>query len=227
MRNLLIAALMFILTISAIAQKKEKNDDKTLTHGIQFQIGNDFTLDGYDYLNFAYRYLLSESTGLRFGISTDVKGRVQDEKRYQDTLYNASENNEDWINIKIVSHFLVNLLQRNDFKLIVGGGPFLNYANFDSKTKRTFPETPPYRSDDERIVYGGGVELIGGVEYNLAKNVVLSAEYITTVNYFYQKQTAERINEDNGRVVENKTVTKTDAFNIDYDSVRLGISVFF
>jgi hypothetical protein len=171
--------------------------------------------------------LLSESTGLRFGISTDVKGRVQDEKRYQDTLYNASENNEDWINIKIVSHYLVNLLQRNDFKLIVGGGPFLNYANYDSKTKRTFPEAPPYRSDDERIVYGGGVELIGGVEYNLAKNVVLSAEYITTVNYFYQKQTSERINEDNGRVVENKTVTKTDAFNIEYDSVRLGISVFF
>lgn len=227
MRHLLIAALTLILTASTFAQEKAKKDDKSLTHGVQFQIGNNFTLDGYDYLNFAYRHLLSEKTGLRFGISTDVKGRTQDEKRYQDTLYNASENNEDWINIKIVSHYLVNLLQRNDFKLIVGGGPFLNYANYNSKTKRTYPEFSPNRSDDERIVYGGGVELIGGVEYNLAKNVVLSAEYVTTVNYFYQEQTAERINEDNGRVVENKTVTKTDAFDIEYDSVRLGISVFF
>jgi len=221
---------LFIVIIAlfnqSFAQDSSKTNSRELRHGIQFQVTNIFNLTNFDGYTFSYRYLFNKNSGLRVGLYTYLYNEEEDITQRLDSLTNNPPNKSDNFNLKISVQYLHSIMSFNDFDLIIGGGPFFSINNTEAYSEYLnsgYLRKYTYKNN----VTGFGFDLILGVEYKLASNVVLSGEYGLTM----LKETAEI---EEKEVIEYETYDQVrsqsgnrDRFAIRGLGVNFGIAVFF
>lgn len=221
--------LLFVLVFlfnQSFAQDSYNTKCKELKHGIQFQIESLIDLTNFNGYTFSYRYLFNKNYGLRIGLYTNIYNDDFDIIQQVDSITNNPPNNSDNFNLKVSVQYLQSIVSYNDFDLIVGGGPFFSINNTEAYSEYLnsgYLRKYTYKNN----VTGFGFDLILGVEYKLASNVVLSGEYGLTM----LKETAEI---EEKEVIEYETYNQVrsqsgdrDRFAIKGLGVNFGIAVFF
>jgi len=211
-----------------MAQDSCKNKSSELKHGIQFQITDFLNITNYRGYTFAYRFLLNDRSGLRFGFKVNYGGQEDDRLiKSNDMEYDAPYETSE-LNIKLSAQYLSSILTYDHFSFILGGGPFI--LIFDNKSE-SFSAGEDYVQEYTRNENGlsYGIDLIAGVEYKLTKNVIISGEsgiYFGIYNSEY-----ERIEilmyEDESRNQIKEVTADSDKIKLGELSVNLGISVYF
>ncbi|MBK7103809.1 MAG: hypothetical protein IPH62_00795 [Ignavibacteriae bacterium] len=227
MKKLIILILLFFGFITINAQDSCNVEKNNLRHGIQFQIRS-LSLTNFNSYTLAYRYLLSEKSGLRLGILTIIRDQdIDADQNLQNNIYNSAETTKDY-DMKLSIQYLQSILNFEKFSLIIGGGTFIGYTKDEYSYE--YPEiglTRIRKSSEKGLNYG--IELLMGVEYKLYKNVFLSGEYglaLTLGNLDIKTIENTIFDDPSSNYINEKTGQK----NIKYLSgvgVNLGLSIFF
>ncbi len=221
--------ILFLFSINlTFAQDSSKTLNKELKHGLEFQVGSHLTLTNFNNYTFSYRYCFNQKSGLRIGLYTNVNKEDDDITKQTDSLISNPSEYSHYYNFKISAQYLHSIMNYNSFSFIWGGGPFISYSKNESYTEYlSSAYINQYKRKENTFSFG--IDLILGVEYELAQNVRLSGEYGLTIskansdidyysNYTYNNGDPNRTNSENG---------ESQTFTIRGLGVNLGLSIFF
>lgn len=217
---------LFLFTASALPQDTSKTKSDELKHGVQFQIESLLQLRNYGGYAFSYRYLFNKNNGLRIGFYPIIRETDSEATMGTDNVTQNPHNSINEYYIKFSAHFLTNIITYNNFSLIIGGGPFYSFLNRKSYSEdNSVSLNRTSKSVTDGFTFGA--ELISGVEYRLAKNVIISGEY----GLILQKEKSET-KTDRKDIVESQTYiisehSERDDLILSGSGVKLGLAVFF
>lgn len=221
--------LLFVLVVlfnQSFAQNCCKIKCKELKHGIQFQVTNILNLTNFNGYTFSYRYLFNRNSGLRFGLYTNLNNEEEDMTQHLDSINNNLKQKDDGYNFKISIQYLHSIVSYNDFDLVVGGGPFISFYNRE-KYYENLSTSSLRKFNEQNKGTSFGFDLILGVEYKLASNVILSGEYgisILKENYDIEYTRFEEYETYNITSSQIGEINRTIINGLD---VNLGIAIFF
>lgn len=218
--------LLLILLNPTFAQDTSKTIDKELKHGIQFQIGGLLDLSNFNGYTFSYRYRFCKCSGIRIGLYTNLSNDDYDITQQLDSVTINPPYYSHNYNFKVSVQYLHSVMRYNGFDLIVGGGPFISFSNSESTFERLGPSSIR-KSKYKNKSTGYGLDMILGVEYELASNVILSGEYGLTIIKESADIEEENIDEYGTYNYINKQNGDRDRLQIRSLDVNLGISIFF
>jgi opacity protein-like surface antigen len=226
MKNFFLLIVFVALFNQSFAQDSCSHKCKELKHGIQFQVTNIFNLTNFDGYTFSYRYLFNRNSGIRIGLYTQLSYEKEDITQRLDSLTNNPPNKYDHYNFKISIQYLHSLVSYRDFDLIVGGGPFISFYKSEGYSE-SLSQSSLRKYNEKNNGTGFGLDLILGVEYKLASNIILSGEYGVSIlrdnseieyNAIYEYETYTQTASQVGKI--NRTI-------INSAGVNLGIAIFF
>lgn len=228
MKHFLLVIFFIVICNLSFAQDSSEVKKDELKHGLQFQVGNLLNLDNFNSYTFSYRYRLNNTSGIRAGLLIDVRKDDSDiiQKRDSVTLNPPQFYNN--YSYKISAQYLHRVMNYKKFALLIGGGPFVSYSKNESESQ-SLGSSIIYKYKNKSKSTGFGLDIIFGVEYELAENVLLSGEYGLTI---------ERINSDIDNSTEyiydveslNRIISESGTRNISSIKgigVNLGIAIFF
>jgi len=218
--------LFFVLLNSTFAQDTSKTNCKELKHGIQFQIGGLLDLRNFNGYTFSYRYRFNDIDGIRIGILTNINNEDIDITQQLDTVTNNPPYYSHSYNFKVSVQYLHSIMKYYNFDLIIGGGPFISFGSSEAKQEYLYTSGLVKYSTDNKS-FGYGLDLILGVEYELATNVVISGEYGLTILNENSEFENEMTEVTGGQNRVDKESGNRDRFSLRGSSVNLGIAVFF
>jgi len=226
MKNIFLLIIFVALINQTFAQDTSKTINKELKHGIQFQVTNIFNLTNFDGYTFSYRYLFNKNSGLRIGLYTYLHNVDEDITQQVDSLTNNPPNKSDNFNLKISVQYLHSIMSYNDFDLIIGGGPFVSIYNSEADYESLGSSSiRKYTEKNKRT--GFGLDLILGVEYKLASNVILSGEYGLSIFKENSDIEYKMIEEYETYNYIRSEIGESDRIVIAGSGVNLGIAIFF
>lgn len=219
--------LIFILLLFS-NNTFSQEDQKELKHGLQFQIGTLLDLRSFNNYTFSYRYLFNENSGLRIGLLTNVNKDDYDVTQQIDTISNKPEIFSENYNFKISAQYLKSIINYNKFDLIIGGGPFISYRKIHAKSEYIMSSYISEIEENSKVL-GFGLDIVLGVEYKLASNVILSGEYaLTIVQENSEINNSQRAVYHDGRQDSIRKEEGTrNSFRTNGLGVNLGLSVYF
>jgi len=228
MKKFNIVLLVLIFIYSNQIKGDDNSDKKILHHGIQFQISNILDLSSYNDYTFSYRYNFNNNNGLRFGILLNVGKSDENGKNIQESISSNFKNNSNSYKYKISIQYLNKIITYENFSMIIGGGPYILHSSGDNDNLSS-EEDYLLNSTSQNSISGYGFDIILGVEYSLAKNVIISGEYGLTL---LQRKIKDAYNTkkifSNGDELEIYNYSdENKQFNISNMDVVLGISIFF
>ncbi len=224
--------LSFVLFLSLLnfsfAQDTSKTNCNHFKHGIQFQVRSLLEITNFSGYTFSYRYKINEKSGLRLSFLIAVDETDYETTQQLDSItINPSENYNN-SNFKIALQYHHGIFDYKDFSLIIGAGPFISYANYESADEYLGTNYISKYSDQEKRT-GYGLDLILGVEYKPVENILLSGEY--GLSFLSEKSDFEHfqknIYHDGSPDRIYKEAGEYDRFTVRGLGVNLGIAVFF
>jgi Outer membrane protein beta-barrel domain len=226
MKNSLLLIVFLALFNISYAQNCCKDNCAELKHGIQFQVTNILNLTNYGGYTLAYRYQITKNSGLRIGLYTAIYKDEYDISQQIDSIFNKPLIDGDNFNIKFSIQYLHRILNYRDFDLLVGGGPFFSINNTESHQEYLYREMiSKYYYKNE--VTSFGIDLLLGVEYRLASNVVLSGEYGLIVSSESADVEDREVSKyETYEQIRSQSGTR-ERFFIKGSNVSLGLTIFF
>jgi hypothetical protein len=227
MKHLFILLVLSGFLNLTICQDSSKTCTET-HHGLQFQIGSLLSLYSFDNYTFSYRYRFNNFSGLRVGVLTYFNKEDNDITQQVDSITSKPPDYHHYYDFKISVQYLHSIMKYRSFSLILGGGPFISFSKDDYSNAYVYSSyTSEYKYKTTSTGYG--LDLLCGVEYELAENILISGEYglslekeksniDRTDSYIYEDPSQNSIRKQNGT---------GDTFSISDSNVKLGISVFF
>jgi len=218
--------LLGLLNLTFAQDSCSTNYDQ-LKHGLQFQIGSNFNLISFENYTFSYRYRFNSRSGLRISVLTSVyKDDSNITEQIDSITVNPPEYYHDY-NFKLSVQYLHSISVYKDFSLILGGGPFVSYADRERKSYYLGRSYSTDYSEKDKAT-GFGLDLIMGVEYSLSDNIILSGEYGFTI--LKETRDIEDITYDIYRDPSQNSISKSsgtlDELRIYGLGVNLGIAIF-
>jgi hypothetical protein len=211
--------LFLISTTTAQTSYLDSLDGK---FALQFQISENFTLSNFQGAIFSGKYHVGIREAIRLGISLDFS----DVNTERDDFYFMSDSTTQGSNegytfmVDFRFQYINYIIAMDDISFFGGIGPFVYYLNRETTEPRSYPMeyVAEYRLEDLRI----GLDLLIGVEWMFNKQMSLSAEYGLLLYYgnIHDVRT-----QDSYQPV--KRTSNSDSFNISWDHVKFGISVYF
>lgn len=227
--NLLTKILLVIFILFSViirGQNDSLDYSEPLKHGIEFQINKEFTLSSFLGSSIAYRYLIDKTDGLRFLLSTQISKNDINHDVQSDNNQHATQNLDNTVfNIKLSTHYIYSLMNRNKFQLIIGGGPMFLYYKSSNENKADSKTSSQYYSIITNTVWNVGIDLFCGVEYYITENIALSGEYSLAFYYSHGKNDHSQFQDTSIRLSRTNDITNNYSFKD--NGVVLGLTVFF
>jgi hypothetical protein len=215
--------LFFILSLlSTTPAQTSYLDSLDGKFALQFQIGENFTLSNFQGAIFSGKYHVGIREAIRLGISLDFSevNTERDDFYFMNdsTTQGGNEGNDFMVDFRF--QYINYIITMDDISFFGGIGPFVYYLNRETTEPRSYPMeyVAEYRLEDLRI----GLDLLIGVEWMFNKQMSLSAEYGLLLYYgnIHDVRT-----QDSYQPV--KRTSNSDSFNISWDQVKFGISIYF
>jgi hypothetical protein len=179
MNTLKILSMLFILIINIFPQQKDTiNNTDAINNtkwSVQFQVGNDFTLQSFDGLIISLKYHFTPKFAVRLG--TGANFRTSDnELDYRGYYYNEyvkatyEQNSTDFA---LISNFLYYPRPAAFLKVFFGAGPRAGYTC--SSGERLYLDG--YKAEYDNWSWSAGVNAVFGCEWFPMKSLGLFGEY--------------------------------------------------
>lgn len=212
-----VLSLICFLSASSIAQKKEEHKGK---YALQFQISQNFTLSSFQGSVISGKYNFSENDAIRLGVGINTNNQENNElNTYSNQAPNYSRVNTNiFNNYSVGIQYIRNNYYSNGINFYFGGGPNIGYY-YNGNTYKDI--NGGSRSIETQWSYGIGA--LAGVEWYFLDRMSLSAEYGILFNHYEDTKSNTQIVAQSGSGIESKI----NGFNVNGNSVRFGLSVYF
>lgn len=197
---------------------------------LQFQIQNNFTLNGFQGGTLSLKHQFSPSYAQRLGvyISTSVSGDRRDNSNYPaDTTNNQRKTNQNSERIDLILNFIGYPVSAGDVHFYYGAGPKISFSrNYSSVEDNTYYPTLTFGqvSTSTTISWAGGAAMCAGVEWFATKTISLTSEYQVNVIYSHGTTTNENVSLPSGS--SSSASDQTNTFNTS-SAVLFGLSAYF
>ncbi|HSP86705.1 MAG TPA: hypothetical protein VLN45_01115 [Ignavibacteriaceae bacterium] len=218
--------IFFLLFLNPTFAQDTSKTKCQLKHGIQFQMDGLINLRNFDGYTFSYRYLFNDNSGIRIGVNTSINNEDLDILQRVDSITNHPPLYSHNYSYRLSVQYLQSILEYYDFDLVIGGGSFFSFGKSESKQEYVGSSySTKYSSKNES--FGYGLDLIFGVEYKLASNIVLSGEYGITLENENSEIDYITTEINNGQTRIRSEIGDRDRFSLRGSSVNLGVAFFF
>ena len=197
---------------------------------LQFQISHNFTLSSFQGSIISAKRHFSKKRALRFGVSLNASISDIDENAASfdsDTLQTLQDNqsNRDFESINVTTQYLVYPTPNDRLSLFFGAGPIFGFSHNKSETERQIQNriNTTLKSIDKTNQWSLGIDMVLGSEWFIKKNISLLAEYGASLKYDWKKTTKTTITEDRATA----TKSKINSINLNANSVKFGLSIYF
>ncbi len=210
--------MLIILAVASLSNANSLSVNKPLRHSIQLKV-KDFIAIGSLYSTFiSYKQHFNTTSAVRVGAGFNADQGITENVFENPVLPSGLHSSESaHAAVSLFAQYLNYPVRRNNLWLYYGIGPSGD-VTYEYNEHRYF-DSP--RSDWEKTKsYSGGLIGLGGIEWIFSKQFSLFTEYSVFAKYTYSKKTSG----GNDAVAETST-RKYISFN--YDSVYLGISIYF
>ncbi len=215
---LLFVSQLFLTT--GFSQSTSYLDSLDGKFALQFQIEGLFRLTSFQGSTLSGKYNFTDRDAVRLGISLGIRDSDRDNSinEIDSTKIYYEYGDENRLDIRINTQYIHHISVMNDISFFAGGGPFVSFFSSDEVTNviRYGEEIDRKRTLDG---FSLGLELILGVEWMFYSNMTLSAEYGVNVEH----STYDSKDEEGETILESNYKT----FNLDYNRVKFGLSVYF
>ncbi len=167
MKNVLMGIIIFcLINQNGFSQDSSKNSLKQSMFALQFQIGNNFTLESFQGSTLSFKYQILDESAIRVGFSISSYVETSREENF------IEKPREKSIELTINAQFIQYLKTFEDISLYTGGGPKF-YDRY-------------YTLGDfgHEKIWSLGLDGILGAEWFFKKNMSLSAEYGISIVYW-------------------------------------------
>ncbi len=221
MKNFFVFSVV-ALTLLMFTELSAQNDSTKFipkkVFALQFQIGSDFTLGSFNGNTISAKYHFSNSNAVRLGITLNLDSHDETYSYFlKDSLVQKSYMNLSRNIITINLQYLFYKQGTTDIWYYFGGGPFIG-TNFNKNDNHNVKGQKGYAKRDETSF---GINLLFGTEWFVSKNFSLSAEYGLSIRNY--KET----HEDKNSFYETLHKNDRKGTSLNYNSIRLGLSVYF
>jgi hypothetical protein len=206
---------------------------------IQFQVTNNFTLSHFNGANFAAKYHFSERSALRLAVSAAAEDKTLDERQayYFDEIYDGDyltkKSSGYDFDITIEPQYIYYITYKRNPAVYLGAGLTFGLNMDESKlTYDLYQDLEKYSREFREIEISGfslGISALAGVEIFLNEYLSLHAEYASSFTYSSDdtKDNRRKQNLDSGYERVTNTNYSDEKFRLRYESVLLGLSVYF
>ena len=235
--------LVVALNATEIYSQDVQNEDSVSLHkkrwALQFQVGNNFTLNSFQGSIISLKKTLSEKSALRIGVSfgTGVSANNQTMTRVPPDSNQDKRNYDNTIfDFNILSQYIKYLPLEDHVAGYYGIGPIVGYSFNKNKTKYEYLSAYNSYTSSGTITtttktWNIGANAVFGVEWFVRKNMSMSAEYAASLIYSKSKwvQKDEYSYSDNYSMGSNGYKTQGDShgINLRANRVLFGLSVYF
>ncbi len=228
MKKLILFLILPLTLILAQTNEEEKPIDLTGKFALMFQVDENFDLNSFDGMSFAGKYFFDDNWGvrLRFGTSiskTDADGFRIDEYNNDDGFSRSI----DRTSFKIHAGLIYTLVKSNNIRFFMGSGPFYEYnKEDDQQLNYSINNDDRYTANRLFTNRAYGVGLFSGIEWFVAANISLSAEYGFKYYLEQDKETLDRKFDSNG-IVTYESKIEEEGTELQSLSIALGVSIYF
>ncbi|MCK5075209.1 MAG: hypothetical protein KAR38_02485 [Calditrichia bacterium] len=219
---------IFLLILQSFLWGQESDSIPTFKNALQFQVGSEFRLSSFQGTLISYQRILGENRALRVGIS----GSFIDENHNSRSTYlpaDTSFNEVDTENYDTDFDFYLQYIfykkSYSDIRFFYGAGPMVGVSKGNSDREVNYNGNIFYSIKDKSSGWSAGINGLCGVEWQLRKNVFLSAEYRNLFYYTKRKNERKRTFPDSEEI--DFDVIKSDGFRLSSQNIIFGVSVYF
>jgi len=190
--------------------------------GLEFEIGQDFTLKSFDAMSIAWKRRSSEHRGWRLGL--DLSGRIlnRDDRNAYSSSSRTSSGDDDSYGARLELQKLFYRTPRRDVAGYWGLGPSLSYGERND-TQINVLDDDSYEYKNMSHYWTAGLGLSMGVEWRVLDQLSVGAEYSAYLNYRHWEYTQTRT-EDSETYFSKRT---EDGFIFGDVGAAMNVTVFF
>jgi hypothetical protein len=201
---------------------------------LQFQIGQNFTLQSFQGATISYKHHTDRLSAYRFGISLSFGGSNTDNESSGfalDTLQSALNGpvNQTSASISLNAQRLWYLDNPTDVLMFIGTGPYVGFSRSSTHSETSFfpvdPHTRRLSNDLTYTSWSAGLSGVLGVEWFTSRLLSLHAEYFANVGYSWAK--TENITDSSTPGYRSEAHSTTTTWQLSGQGVRFGLSVYF
>lgn len=174
---------------------------------LNFQISENFTLKSFEGMMISATRHHTRSSAIRFGLDLSIASSESEDNG--ETIRDCSSRS-----VELVVHFMRYPRMESEPVLYWGIGPLISYVASEYETHA--PGEPSSSQRQEGMAWAVGASGVLGVEWLVAQNVALLAEYGVSADY--EKQIDEQCSDSSER--------ESTSFNFSSSGVRFGVSVY-
>lgn len=220
---LIILVLCFSFNTSILAQESDEIDISN-RFALQFQIQKNLELSGFGGAALSGKYCLNNYSSFRTSISINSSTNNREDKNTpSDTLNGTgtlSIDDSDILKLGVGINYLHNIQLSNNVLFYLGAGPYISINSEDGQSKEKYMFDPRiFPSKREISYFEFGVNFAIGVDWFLTKNISLSGEYEI---YYFNRDYNFSYEDEYGK----RTIDQANS-GIDFNSVKLGVAVYF
>jgi len=226
------AAMLLTFHADAQTETEEASEGPPPGWSMQFSVQEDFTLSSFAGGMVSLKWHPSSTSALRFGAGglvaideADLKDiNNPDTSPWTQTLDQRDEAQA----LQLELLYLRYVEPSSSISFYFGTGPQVNWAWSErTRTSRTErPTSPDFESETytKSKGWGMGFSVVTGVEWFVADNVGVHAEYGAILNYGFEEVKAT--SESNG-IVSSKSDSSSDDIDFAARPVAFGVSLYF
>jgi hypothetical protein len=224
MRSFTVYAVAVLLFAPALAMAQNDSPRTSLIDGksaLLFEVVGDFDLTAFEGANLSYKHHYTDNRAYRIGVGVSLshESRDEDGSVHHRTEYEVSRSSVSLTALKLYYRGV-----QNRGSVYWGVGPRIGYA----RDKNTY-ETPDWY-DDATTEYthdraNAGVACVLGVEWFLAREFSLLAQYGTVLEYSWSKD--EETRKDQVERPDYSFNQERSTVELRADVVRFGLSLYW
>lgn len=226
MKKLIFVLILPLTLIFAQTNDEEKPIDLTGKFALMFQIDQNFDLNSFKGMSFAGKYFFSDDWGVRLVLGIDYTNSDENSSNNQldPEFYQYKIADRDIVSYKLVPSVIYKVKNSNNIKVFFGAGPFVAYSNYEYAEEFDRTNSEIYHVRDGYKDYAIGFTFFANVEWFVADNISLSAEYGFQYSYV-EIERYHKYFETNELAEESSSKDYKKSFQ-DLP-VSLGVSIYF
>jgi len=220
---------ILLMMVQTLLWAQKADSIPEFKNALQFQLGSNFNLTGFQGSTFSYLRHFSPNRALRIGLTTDAHNYGNSSlQESSDSTFSRFENDNEMIDFDLYLQYLFFNKSYANIRFFYGVGPVIGFQHSISEETREYTTDYYYnRYIHQKSEYWKvGISGICGVEWSVKPNLKLSAEYGINPYFYHTKVVYRREIEDDPEDISRDT-SESDGFRFNNRAINIGISLFF
>lgn len=223
-----VTSIFIIIVLPLIASASmDKYLPNEKAWAVQFSIRDNFTLSSFDGSTISILKHTSLEKAWRYSLTIGANTSNTDDKDVVNNIRTSeSETDQSSRNISVTALRMTYPNTAARVNLFYGFGPTVTYRSDKNETRRKIP-ADNYNRILTKTAWNLGGEIVLGVQYLVAKNFGLFAEYGSSLTYNYRRDKEETLSGTGDDRVYRIDIRDSKGISFSSLAVKFGLSVYF